>query len=721
MASAGATTGLNDCVFCGASGVEFGPFGLDLPVFAHNDVVGGGLRPAARCPDCGSFDRERLVYLYIKNRTDLLRAGGDQRVLHVAPEVRIRPRLRAALGAGYVAGDLNPTDGLVRVDVTALEFPDATFDGVICNHVLEHVPDDLGAMRELRRVLKPGGWAMLQVPLAMGLERTYEDPSVTDPAERERVFGQNDHVRLYGRDYADRLRGAGFEVEVFDWTSAGEDFGGAGNRFGLIERERLHVARVPALTVCVPVRPRAGADSVLFEGNTVPAPHAGLGEPEFRDAALFMASARREADRLIERCGLKAWSSLLDIGCGPGRLAAGVIDRFCPQSGGGGLKWFQGVDVNAPAIDWCNRHLAPGRPWMRFRHTNVRNERYNPGGAPAGSVPGRVLPFGDGVFDVVNLYDVFSHMTMRDVAVHLKEVARLLSPKGRAFCTAYVEYNVDDCVENPRAYRGDHTGRLHRVRFSNTAFDRLVVQAGLKVDRFDHATELDGQTGIYLSRYLEKPPMPEGRKLEIGPGAERIEGFETLNIAPGPGVDHVADAAERLPFDDGTFSVVYASHVLEHVPWYLTERALREWARVLAPGGLLEVWVPDGLKIARAFVEAEDGLASGGGGGGEDRTIQDGWYRFNPDRDPCVWASGRTFTYGDGPPGTNYASPNWHRALFSARRLERAFRDAGLIEVERLDRSQVRADDHGWINLGFRGVKPDAGKAVGGTGQDLRA
>jgi len=250
-----------ECVFCGTRDAQFGPFGLDLPVFTEFDVVGGGCRPAAQCPACWSFDRERLVYLYLMHRTDLLRcAPGTKSVLHMAPEARVWPRLKDAVGPGYVAGDLSPTGDQRRLDVTALPFEDGTFDAVICNHVLEHVPDDAKAMSELRRVLKPGGWAMLQVPLAMALEKTREDWSVTDPAERERVFGQNDHVRLYGRDYPERLRRAGFDVELFDWTAAGEDFGGgeADNRFGLIERERLHIARSPEIRLEAP-QSQAGA------------------------------------------------------------------------------------------------------------------------------------------------------------------------------------------------------------------------------------------------------------------------------------------------------------------------------------------------------------------------------------------------------------------------------------------------------------------------------
>jgi SAM-dependent methyltransferase len=186
------------------------------------------------------------------------------------------------------------------------------------------------------------------------------------------------------------------------------------------------------------------------------------------------------------------------------------------------------------------------------------------------------------------------------------------------------------------------------------------------------------------------------RCLEIGPGKRRIQGFETLNIVAGWNVDYVCDAARHLPFPDGTFDIVYASHILEHVPWYQTERVLSDWARVLKPGGKLEVWVPDGLKICEAFVAAELN--------GSERFLEDGWFRFNEGKDPCRWAAGRVFTYGDGSGRTDH--PNWHRALFSARYLRKLFEAVPLQDVRQLRRDEVRGDDHGWINLGVTGTKP---------------
>ncbi|QQE12445.1 methyltransferase domain-containing protein [Planctomycetota bacterium] len=190
----------------------------------------------------------------------------------------------------------------------------------------------------------------------------------------------------------------------------------------------------------------------------------------------------------------------------------------------------------------------------------------------------------------------------------------------------------------------------------------------------------------------------EHRMLEIGPGESRIKNFETLNIVNGHNVDYVADAASKLPFNDDTFDTVYASHILEHIPWYQTADALSEWIRILKPNGTLEVWVPNGLKIAKAFIDAELG--------NNNYIEDDGWYRFNPEKDPCMWASGRIFTYGDGT--GNPTSPNWHRALFSPRRLEEAFSKAGLINIQQMKNQQVRGYDHGWINLGISGIKKAA-------------
>ena len=180
------------------------------------------------------------------------------------------------------------------------------------------------------------------------------------------------------------------------------------------------------------------------------------------------------------------------------------------------------------------------------------------------------------------------------------------------------------------------------------------------------------------------------RYLEIGCGSSRLPEFETLDIVGGPNMDYVYDAAKPLPFKDNTFDLIYASHVLEHIPWYKTEEVLREWVRILKPGGQLEVWAPDGLKACQVLLEAEAGSM---------RTIPDEWDVLNPRRDPFLWVNGRLI-YGAR---LNY--PSWHRAILTPRYLKELFERVGLKDIREMDRSEVRGYDHGWINLGVKGTK----------------
>ncbi|MDR1711109.1 MAG: methyltransferase domain-containing protein [Propionibacteriaceae bacterium] len=185
--------------------------------------AGDPVRGQAQCWNCGARERHRLLWRYLQDRTDLFDSC-PKRVLHLAPEQALARRLGDKVALDYVTGDLCPENpsyaGLnaLRVDVTKMPFDDGSFDVILCNHLLEHVPDDATAMRELFRVLRPGGWAILQVPIDYANPATIEDPSVTDPAQRDLVFGQRDHVRWYGRDYPDRLRAAGFDVTEDDYA-----------------------------------------------------------------------------------------------------------------------------------------------------------------------------------------------------------------------------------------------------------------------------------------------------------------------------------------------------------------------------------------------------------------------------------------------------------------------------------------------------------------------
>lgn len=170
-------------------------------------------RADAKCPHCGALERHRLAWLHLSQHTDLF-DGRAKKVLHIAPEKAFAPRFAERLGAGYLTADLLDPRAMVKMDITAISYPDDTFDVILCSHVLEHVPDDRRALRELHRVLKPDGWAIINVPLTA--EPTYEDLAIIDPRERLKAFGQADHVRRYGPDFEERLREAGFNVGVIN-------------------------------------------------------------------------------------------------------------------------------------------------------------------------------------------------------------------------------------------------------------------------------------------------------------------------------------------------------------------------------------------------------------------------------------------------------------------------------------------------------------------------
>ncbi len=178
---------------------------------------GAGVLRGRLCPRCYSLPRHRLAWLYFGRRTNLFTDPLD--VLHVAPEYTLANRLRALANLNYLSIDLNSPRAMRAMDLTALELDDASFDVILCSHVLEHIPDDRRAMRELHRVLRPGGWAILQVPIDPERAVTYEDASITDPESRLEHFGQEDHVRVYGSDYTDRLREAGFTVDEVDFAA----------------------------------------------------------------------------------------------------------------------------------------------------------------------------------------------------------------------------------------------------------------------------------------------------------------------------------------------------------------------------------------------------------------------------------------------------------------------------------------------------------------------
>lgn len=168
-------------------------------------------------PSTLSLERHRLLWLYLQNETDFFTA--QKKVLHFAPEQAFYNRFKKMPNLDYTTTDLNSPLADLKADICNLPFQDNEFDIIFCNHVLEHIPDDTKAMQELYRILKPNGFGVFQIPQDLNREKTFEDNNITDKKERAKIFGQYDHVRIYGRDYFDKLRSIGFKVEELDYTT----------------------------------------------------------------------------------------------------------------------------------------------------------------------------------------------------------------------------------------------------------------------------------------------------------------------------------------------------------------------------------------------------------------------------------------------------------------------------------------------------------------------
>ena len=196
------------------------------------------VRENVLAPGTLSLERHRLFWLYLKNETTFFSA--PLRVLHFAPEQAFVQKFKKQKNLTYTTTDLNSPIADVKADICDLPFKDNSFDFIICNHVLEHIPDDTKAMQELYRVLAPAGTAIMQVPYDAKREITFEDNTITDQRERTRIFGQYDHLRVYGMDYFKKLSSVGFNVNALDYTS--------GISSNDIERYRL--CRGELLPVC---------------------------------------------------------------------------------------------------------------------------------------------------------------------------------------------------------------------------------------------------------------------------------------------------------------------------------------------------------------------------------------------------------------------------------------------------------------------------------------
>ena len=178
----------------------------------------GKQRENALSPSTLSLERHRLMWLFLKDNTNFFTAAKKLRVLHIAPEQCFLDIFRKQQNLNYITSDLESPIADVKADICDLPFKENEFDIVFCNHVLEHISNDTKAMQELYRVLKPGGFGIFQIPQDLSKAITFEDNTITDRKERAKLFGQYDHVRVYGRDYFDKLRSIGFKVDEVDYT-----------------------------------------------------------------------------------------------------------------------------------------------------------------------------------------------------------------------------------------------------------------------------------------------------------------------------------------------------------------------------------------------------------------------------------------------------------------------------------------------------------------------
>ena len=199
------------CPLCGCQRRKFLPYGYVTS------------RENALCPNCLSLERHRLLWLWLVRESDIGRgAMALPKMLHIAPEVALMRKFKkmyASTPDRYVTADLESPLADMHFDVQQIPLEAESFDAVICNHIMEHVEDDGKALRELYRIMRRGGWGVILSPVDLEREKTFEDDTITDPAERTRIFGQYDHRRIYGRDYAARLREAGFEVYDIDYKN----------------------------------------------------------------------------------------------------------------------------------------------------------------------------------------------------------------------------------------------------------------------------------------------------------------------------------------------------------------------------------------------------------------------------------------------------------------------------------------------------------------------
>lgn len=395
-----------ECSLCGSKISSFLPFGM-----RKNTPP----RPNAQCPVCKSLERHRLIWLYFRNRTNLFSTA--HKMLHVAPELLLMDKLCSCPNIDYLSADLDSSLAMVKMDITDIHYPDNSFDVIYCSHVLEHIPDDQKAMRELCRVLRPGGWAILQVPL-WG-PKTIEDPSITTPEDRERVFYQFDHVRHYGHDgvYRQRLENAGFTVKVDPYIKElGEE---NSKRYGLMAGEDIYF--------CTKSVPGKSVQDISDRNTEKGAAEMVYWRERIRNEGV-LKNAHYEYF-YTTHFGLNheyyKGKKILDIGCGPR----------------GSLEW---ADLVAERIG-----LDPLGDMYKELGTSRHRMKYVASGSED-------IPFSKNYFDVIASFNSLDHVD--DLDRTIAEIKRVLKPGG--FFLLLTELGHDPTPCEPVVFAWDITERF---------------------------------------------------------------------------------------------------------------------------------------------------------------------------------------------------------------------------------------------------------------------
>jgi ubiquinone/menaquinone biosynthesis C-methylase UbiE len=237
-----------------------------------------------------------------------------------------------------------------------------------------------------------------------------------------------------------------------------------------LSREKKHATR--------PEKPRKKQDGILYDGVLLPPVSMRNIRRGKMGEEVYFEATRREAEWMVENLGLSRTSSLLDLGCGSGRIALGILDRV------GEIREYRGVDANKWFLSWAWRHITPEHPNFQFIHVDAKNDYYNPKGQEMGQ--DFTIPFAEGQFDITCLFSVFTHMLTDDVRIYLEEFYRVLQPEGRILMTANLEDGVPDVSNNPIGYRGrqEYKKSLATVRYNREFFENLLDESGFCVERY---------------------------------------------------------------------------------------------------------------------------------------------------------------------------------------------------------------------------------------------